>query len=158
MEPTNQTNILRSALIFLIIGAVLLAAVIFGVRFAKSRSETISGKTPTTTSVSQEPASPSKSQKSSESNSQGKDITTSNQPTSSPNLTDATPVNKENNSKTEASAVNNPSPVTSVAPPTPTHVPSTGSNDLLPIFAIAATVFAAATYVQSRRRLARLCL
>jgi outer membrane biosynthesis protein TonB len=39
MQPTVQTNPLRSILIFIIIGLLLLGAVVLGVRFAKGRSD-----------------------------------------------------------------------------------------------------------------------
>lgn len=132
MEPTTQNNTLRSLLIFVIIGAVLLAAVILGVRWARGRSDQLANagnqqqtEQPATTETGQqEPAEQQPAQ---------------TQPQVAANPTPA------------------PKPATTQAPssqPTPTHVPATGVEDaFMPIIAIAAMVFAGTAYVQSRRRL-----
>lgn len=144
MEPTTQNNTLRSLLIFAIIGAVLLAAVILGVRWARSRSDQLASNAGQQT---QQPAPAENKQeenKPAEQNNQGQSGEQS-QPAQSSQPASNSPANQGS------------SATSSTVAHTPTHVPSTGAGDVaLPIVAVVGAVFAASTYVQSRRRLARL--
>jgi hypothetical protein len=133
MEPTTQNNTLRTLLIFVIIGAVLLAAVVLGMRWAKGRSDQIANNQHT-----QQPASPPKTD----------DTKKPEEQEPSPVVVAPTPA--------PASSAPSVAPSTSTTV-TPSHVPKTGPEDsLLPIAAIAALVFASINYVQSRRRLVHL--
>lgn len=153
MEPTTQNNPLRSLLIFVIIGAVLLAAVILGVRWARGRSDQLANagnqqqtEQPVTTETNQQEQKPAEQQQ--------------QQPAQSQPQQQQTPATQPSNTNQQVAA--NPTPVTSSAntqspssQPVPTHVPSTGIEDaFMPIIAIAAMVCAGTAYVQSRRRLA----
>jgi outer membrane biosynthesis protein TonB len=138
MEPTTQNNTLRSLLIFIIIGAVLLAAVVLGVRWARGRSDQLAnaGSQPQT----EQPAATETQQEQKPAEQQPAQT----QPQSGPVAANPTPAPKP------ASATQAPT-----NQPTPTHVPATGVEDaFMPIIAIAAMVFAGTAYVQSRRRLA----
>jgi len=128
MEPT-QNNTVRSLLLFFIIGVLLLAAVILGVRWARGRSDQIA-------SSNSQPA----VQQPTEQQTQEQKQPEPQPATSAPSPQPTTGLNK---------------PATApVASSTPSHVPATGIEDaILPIVALAATVFAASTYAQSRRRL-----
>lgn len=126
MEPSHN-NTVRSLLLFVIIGVLLLAAVILGVRWARGRSDQIATANQPTV---QQPA-PQQAQEQKQPEPQPAPAATP-QPQAAPNT-------------------NKPAPAPST---TPSHVPATGMEDaILPIMVLAATVFAATTYVQSRRRL-----
>jgi outer membrane biosynthesis protein TonB len=154
MEPTTQNNTLRSLLIFIVIGAILLAAVILGVRWARGRSDQLANagnqqqtEQPVATNTDQQEQKPAEQQP------------TQQQPQQAPA---AQPQPAANNQVAANPTPASPAPTTSStstqAPsnqPVPAQVPSTGIEDaFLPIIAIAAMVFAGTTYMQSRRRLA----
>lgn len=157
MEPTIQNNTLRSLLIFIVIGVVLLGAVILGVRWARSRSDQIANKN--TSQVATTEKSPA--EKKAEAERKAKEDQQKAQAQSQPQPTQS---QSPDTSKQVAAAPAQPSPQqsqpqtssTSTTMQSPTHVPSTGMGDIvLPIAAVAAAVFTAMTYVQSRRRLER---
>lgn len=132
MEPTTQNNTLRSLLIFVVIGAVLLGAVILGVRWARGRSDQLANAG--NQQQTEQPASETQEQAPAE------------QPQPAPA---AQP------QPTPAPEQNKPATQTPLNQPVPAQVPSTGIEDaFLPIVAIAAMAFAGTTYIQSRRRLA----
>lgn len=151
MEPTTQNNTLRSLLIFIIIGAVLLAAVILGVRWARGRSDQLASASnqqqteqPATTGANQQPA-----QQQQPAQTQPQQQAPATQP----------PQNNNTNNQVASNPTLPAKSSTSTQPtsnqPVPAQVPSTGIQDaFLPIATIAAVVFASATYLQSRRRLA----
>lgn len=147
MEPTTQNNTLRSLLIFIIIGAVLLTAIILGVRWAKGRSNYYANVGQPTSQQASAPAQKSTpasepDQNSSSSSSASTSIT--------PNTDKKVAVNP-----TTAATPETPSKSAPITPvPAPSNMPSTGIEDaFLPIGALATAVFAGITYVQSRRRL-----
>lgn len=145
MEPNTQQNTLRSISIYVLIGALLLIAVILGVRWAKARSDGYAkaGQTPAVQqTVSSTPSSPGASQ-------------LSNKPsTSSDNQSTPAQPSQPAPKQTPQVAVAPPTPSTSTPAPNPQRMPSTGIEDgILPIGSLVAVVFAALTYIQSRRRL-----
>ncbi|HSW81807.1 MAG TPA: hypothetical protein VLG40_05460 [Candidatus Saccharimonas sp.] len=145
MEPTTQQNTLRSISVYVLIGALLLAAVILGVRWAKARSDGYAKAAQAPTA--QQTAGNNSSSQSQPSQSQPQ---TGNKPT-----TPSQPSPTEQNKAPQVAV--NPQPAPVAAAQNPQRMPSTGIEDaFLPIGSLIAVVFAALTYVQSRRRLLRI--
>jgi outer membrane biosynthesis protein TonB len=141
MQPTTQTDMMRSMIIYILIGVALLGAVILGVRWAKGRSDQYAqaGKNPTSTTTQQPAQKQPDSSKPSDQNKQ-QATTPPQQPAVKP------PV---------AAAPSTPQPQPAPASnPSASRVPSTGIEDaVLPIFALALLTFASIRYLQSHRRL-----
>lgn len=136
MEPNSSQNTLRSLLIFVLIGGLLLAGVVLGMRWAKGRSDQIAAQQ--SQPQTQSPPPQQEQEKKPE------------QPTPQP--AGAPQPGGAQQPSDNKPAPQQPTPVTAVA--APSHVPATGAEDIiLPIFALAATMFAAVNYMQSRRRL-----
>lgn len=148
-------------LIFFLIGAILLAAVILGVRWARGRSDQLANKTTTvatdTRTEAQKKADEQKKiddQRKAAEQRAADDKKKADEEKARQEA--ASKQKKDNENKVAAS---NPTPTIQQPTPvaTPARVPSTGMEDaFLPIFALAALVFAALNYTQSRRRLLRL--
>jgi outer membrane biosynthesis protein TonB len=150
MESTTPPNTLRSILVYVFIGALLLVAVILGVRWAKARSDSYA-KASQTPSMQQTAANTKQP--------------ASNQPQTNTDKPAATNSAPSTSSTPNSTATPTPTPKPSVAVqppqivvnPTPKQMPSTGAEDfLLPIGSLVVLVFASLTYMQSRRRLLRL--
>lgn len=152
MEQTSQKNAIRPLLTFIIVAAVLLLVIILGVRFAKSRSTTVAteaGHSSQQTTATPQPSDQKQASTQKANSSQPQSSAQASQP-------------KVDGASTDKSTSSTPAPAstpaaTTPAPSNPSHVPSTGVEDvLLPIGTLATVVFAAITYAQSRRRLASL--
>ncbi|HET9411243.1 MAG TPA: hypothetical protein VFO38_00100 [Candidatus Saccharimonadales bacterium] len=131
MEPNSSQNTLRSLLIYVLIGGLLLAGVVLGMRWAKGRSDQIATQQSQPQTQSPSPQEPEK-----------KPEPSAPQPVTAPQPSTQQPSAEK--------------PLAQSAPTVaaPSHVPATGAEDIiLPIFALAATMFAAVNYMQSRRRL-----
>lgn len=151
MEQTSPRNIMQPLLIFIVVAVILLAAIILGVRFAKSRSDHLGAvvgqstqqTAPTNTTKTDEQKKAEDKQK----NNQSQQV--ASQPPQS-NVNSAT-TNKPNTSSPTTTSTSNTTPSNN-----PSHVPTTGIGDVfLSIIALSVAVFAAINYMKSRRRLAR---
>jgi FtsZ-interacting cell division protein ZipA len=147
MEPTTKNSTLRSLLIFFVIGAILLAVVILGVRWARGRSDQLASKTPIVATDAQKTADEQKASDDQRAAEQRAAEDKAKQ--------DAAVAQQKKDNEKKVTAITSTSPQAPVA--TPATVPSAGMEDaFLPIAALAALVFAGTTYAQSRRRLVRL--
>jgi FtsZ-interacting cell division protein ZipA len=129
----------RPVIIYIIVAVVLFAALVLGVRWAKSRADYYAQQQ-TSTSKTQTASSNGPGQ--TENPSQGTEATPStSQPTPS--------VHNES----QNASPSKPS-VASTTPAAPAHVPSTGPEQVfLTLGSLSVCAFAAASYVRARRRL-----
>lgn len=158
MEPTSRSSNLRSLLIFFVIGAILLAAVILGVRWARGRSDQLATKP---TSVATDTRTDAQKQADEQKKAEDQRKAAEQRAADDKKKADEEKARKDaaaaQQSKNNENKVATASPVSPAQQATPARVPSTGIEDaFLPIAALAALVFSAVNYRQSRRRLLRL--
>lgn len=132
----------RPVIIYIIVAVVLFAALILGVRWAKSRADY----------YAQQQTGNSKTQTASNNNGQGQ----TESPSQGTNAQPSTPQPAPSANESQNTPQSTPS-VASNTPATPAHVPSTGPEQVfLTLGSLSVFAFAATSYARARRRLQEL--